>query len=98
MLVSNVGGMAAMLVHDETARLVPPGDSDALAAELRWFMSHRERAVELGRAARQLVGRQYSVERMIAATLELYEAPSPAHSSRPSPPGRVDSGDQRPPP
>jgi glycosyltransferase involved in cell wall biosynthesis len=72
LLASKVGGMAAMLVHDETARLVPPGDSAALAAELRWFVEHREKALELGRSAREMVRRRYGVETMVGETLALY--------------------------
>jgi len=73
MLASAVGGMAAVLTQDETARLVAPANSVALADELRWFMGHRERALELGRSAREMVRRRYGVERMIGETLRLYE-------------------------
>jgi glycosyltransferase involved in cell wall biosynthesis len=71
-LASAVGGMAAVLTHDETARLVAPANSAALADELRWFMEHRERALELGRSAREMVRRRYGVETMVSETLALY--------------------------
>jgi glycosyltransferase involved in cell wall biosynthesis len=74
LVVSAVGGLAENFRHGETARLVPPGDAEALARELAWAMDHGPERTELGAAARRLIEERFAVAGMVAATEAEYEA------------------------
>jgi glycosyltransferase involved in cell wall biosynthesis len=76
-LVSAVGGLAEILVHNKTARMVPPADAMALARELRWFIEHRERAAAIGKAARELVRERFKTAKMVSDTLAVYDGAIP---------------------
>jgi glycosyltransferase involved in cell wall biosynthesis len=56
-----------------TGLLVAPGDWRGLAAALDELVGDRERAVALGTAGRERARRRFSVERMTARTLALYD-------------------------
>ena len=47
--------MAEVIEHGSTGILVPPGDVDALAEELRDLLTHPEKCAKIGRAAREFV-------------------------------------------
>jgi glycosyltransferase involved in cell wall biosynthesis len=72
-LATAVGGMATLLEDRQTALLVPPQDSGALAGGLRWLATHPDEARAIGRAAYDLVRRSFSVEAMIKKTLQVYD-------------------------
>jgi glycosyltransferase involved in cell wall biosynthesis len=72
LVVSRVGGMAALLTHQQNALLVPPADVSALAEALLWTVNHPREAAQLGRAARELVNQRFRPEEMIANTLAVY--------------------------
>ncbi|MEM6551567.1 MAG: glycosyltransferase family 4 protein [Planctomycetota bacterium] len=68
-----VGGIPSVCVDGQTGKLVPVGDTDALAEAIAWMLEHpAERAamVEWGRA---LVQERFSAEAMNAAILKLYD-------------------------
>ncbi len=71
-LVSEVGGMAALLEHMETAYLFPPEDSDAIASGLDFVMSNPDKTAQLGQAIYHLIKAEYSLDGMIDRTLEIY--------------------------
>ena len=48
-----VGGLPEAIVDGESGRLVPPGDSGALAAAIQWVLEAPQRARELGRVGQQ---------------------------------------------
>ena len=50
-----VDGTAEVFTHGETARLVPVGDADALAVELRWTLDHPADAAAMAERAREKV-------------------------------------------
>lgn len=52
--------------------LVPPGDPDALAETINRLLNDVELRARLGKAARERVEQQFTAERMIAQTLEVY--------------------------
>jgi glycosyltransferase involved in cell wall biosynthesis len=52
--------------------LVPPGDVDALADRMRTLLADEALRRRLGEAARRRVLREYTVERMVERTLEVY--------------------------
>ena len=79
-----VGGPTQIVRHEETGLLVPPADSDALGAALVDLARNAEMRRSMGRAARQKIEDEYSVEQMVQRTIELYDdvlAASPERSS-----------------
>ncbi len=75
-LVATTGGALPEVVggDGETAFTVPPGDSEALAAKLAWVLDHRDRALEVGAAARRRVIDQWSWRTTAERTVEQYRA------------------------
>jgi glycosyltransferase involved in cell wall biosynthesis len=71
-ICSKGGGTDELVAHGETGFLVSPGDSQDLAARLRWVYSHREAAKAMGAKGSETVRRDFSVEAMIRATLDAY--------------------------
>jgi glycosyltransferase involved in cell wall biosynthesis len=56
-----------------TGRLIPPGDPDALAGALGELLEDDTLRAGLGKTARLRVEQEFTAERMIAQTLDLYE-------------------------
>lgn len=73
LLVTQVGGMAELLVHKETAFLVPSADSGALAEGLCWLVEHSHEATAMGQQAWMWCQQRFSPEKMIKETLEVYQ-------------------------
>ena len=67
-----VGGIRETVVDGETGLLVPVGDPAALARAVCRVLEDRALAERLAHEARRGVRERYSVERMVAATLQLY--------------------------
>lgn len=65
-VASNVGGLAGIVLPDETGLLVPPNDADALAAALGQLLDQRDHAREMGRAGRARAENCYHWPRVIA--------------------------------
>jgi len=61
------------IVHDEkNGRLVPPKDSKSLAVALREVISSPEERTEMGEYGRRLVKDEFSLERVIQDTMDVY--------------------------
>ncbi len=56
-----------------TGMLVPPGDPDALVGALNELLENDQLRAGLGKAARLRVEQEFTAERMIARTLDLYD-------------------------
>jgi phosphatidylinositol alpha-mannosyltransferase len=81
-VASNIEGYAQVADHDETGILVPPGDSDALAAAVVELLQDEERRRAYGAAARK-AAEPYSWDRIGARLVEIYErVTAPAGSVR----------------
>ncbi|HEY2777665.1 MAG TPA: glycosyltransferase family 4 protein [Gaiellaceae bacterium] len=73
-IASSIGGITEVI--EESGRygvLIQPGDLDALTREIAALLSDDERRARLGAAARQRVMEEYTLERMVERTLEVYE-------------------------
>jgi glycosyltransferase involved in cell wall biosynthesis len=66
-------GVRSVNTHGRTGWLVPPGDVDALGRALTTLLDDDHLRAALGKAARERVEREFTAERMIARTLDLYE-------------------------
>lgn len=70
-VASDVGGFAEVAAHG-AARLVPPGDPQALAAALREVLADRTERERLEAGARAAAAGPYSWDAVAASTLALY--------------------------
>lgn len=75
-LVATTGGALPEVcgTHDETCLLVPPGDSEALAAMMRDALDHPEWRARIGAAGRQRVIDHWSWRHTAVRTVEHYHA------------------------
>jgi glycosyltransferase involved in cell wall biosynthesis len=71
MVVSEVGGFPEVAAHG-AARLVPPGDSEALAAALEDLVGEERARSELSEAAARAAAGPYSWDEAASRTLDLY--------------------------
>ncbi len=63
-VASKVGGLAELVVDEETGALVPPGDGAALARAIARFASDRELGRAMGERGRARVRDHFTMERM----------------------------------
>jgi len=75
------GGTRELVVEGETGLLVRPADPGALAAAIEYFLDCPDIATRMGRAGRERLRREFSMTRMIEATIALYRS---AVGTRPS--------------
>jgi glycosyltransferase involved in cell wall biosynthesis len=75
-LVATTGGAVPEVVgpDNETAFLVPPGDSEALATKLAYVLDHPKVATKVGKAGRQRVIDHWSWRHTAEKTVEQYRA------------------------
>jgi glycosyltransferase involved in cell wall biosynthesis len=71
-VATDVGGNAEALVDGEGGRLVPPQDSEALAAAIAEMASDRERLVAMGRFNRRRVEERFSLQTSVQALADWY--------------------------
>ncbi|MEW6730463.1 MAG: glycosyltransferase [Acidobacteriota bacterium] len=67
-----VGGTLELIKPEETGLLVPPGDSEQLAAAMLRIVSQPNLGAKLSSAARRFIA-HYDINRMVQATENLYE-------------------------
>lgn len=72
-VVSDLPGVRSVVVAHATGLLVPPGDSDALAAALERLLTDDDMRQRLGRAARARAEERYSSARLAEDLLPLYK-------------------------
>ena len=61
-VASNHGAMAEIVSDQQTGLLFDVGQSDDLAATIRWALGHRDALHRMGEAARQVYEREYTAE------------------------------------
>jgi glycosyltransferase involved in cell wall biosynthesis len=72
MVLSDIGGFRELVEDEGAARLVPPGDPEALAAALTELVDDAEQRRELERRAASAAAGPYSWERVAERTLAVY--------------------------
>jgi glycosyltransferase involved in cell wall biosynthesis len=72
-VVCDNGGNREVVEDERQGLLVPPGDSDALAAAVGRLLDRPELARRLGKAARQSVQERFSLARMVEGHVALFE-------------------------
>ena len=73
-VATRVGGTPEAISDGVNGLLVPPGDPRAMASAMGALLRDRSRARCLGQAARQSINERFSMERMVTATAQLYDA------------------------
>jgi glycosyltransferase involved in cell wall biosynthesis len=71
-VATRVGGTPEAMTDRVTGLLVPPGDAAALADAIGYLLDHAADATALGETARRRIHDEFSVERMVVSTEELY--------------------------
>ena len=72
-VATNVGGVPEAIIHEETGFLVPPKDPKALADAIIRVLSDPELAMNMGKAGRDRVIREFSLDRMVRSIEQVYE-------------------------
>lgn len=72
-IASAVGGLKSHFRDGETALLVEPGNSAALADALAWCADNPDAAAVIGLAGKSMVETDFSIDRMIAEICDLYQ-------------------------
>ena len=70
-IASHVGGLGEVIRHGENGLLVENRE-DAIAGAIRQLLDDPERARQIGAAARRTILERFTVDRMVAGTLEAY--------------------------
>ncbi len=72
-IASNVGGIPTLIEDGRTGILVPPENADALAEELLCLFENLEKAKEIGQKAKIFAQENFSIDRMIDQTRDVYK-------------------------
>jgi len=73
-VATDVGGNREAILDGITGWLIPPKDTGALAAKIIDLLRDPAKAKEWGRGGRERVNREFTVKKMVAAHIELYES------------------------
>ena len=71
-VATDVGGVSRLIRHQKTGLLIPPRDANAAMRALMRVLDEPERARKWGENGRELVRREWSLERMLAQHRALY--------------------------
>jgi len=72
-IASRVGGIPEIVVNGQTGLLFEPGDSNDLAAKVRWAVEHPEEMRRMGENARREYEAKYTPERNYEMLMDIYE-------------------------
>jgi glycosyltransferase involved in cell wall biosynthesis len=82
-IASRVGGNPEV-VSPDVGVLIPPRDPQALASALTAVLGDPTAVARMGSAGRELVRRDFSVQRMVAETAALYDVLEPSRAVAPA--------------
>ena len=72
-VASSVGGLPSVVDDGKTGRLVPPGDSNAIADAIEEILSDNERYIAMQKACVECVKERYSVDKMVEQYIGLLD-------------------------
>ena len=72
-IATDVGGNRELVVDGETGFLVPSGDAGAIAGRLTWYRENPDALARHGRAGRERVLREFSLDVMVENYRRLYQ-------------------------
>jgi glycosyltransferase involved in cell wall biosynthesis len=72
-VATSIPAIAAMVVDGESALLVPPGDSTALARAIRTLLDDPDLRRRIGETARRIASERYTAARMREDTFRMFE-------------------------
>jgi len=72
-VATSVGGTPEVVVDGETGLLVPPRNPEALARAIFRLLKNPELGSRMGRAGKERVLKQFSIQRMVTKTQQLYK-------------------------
>ncbi len=72
-VASRIGGIPALVTDGVTGLLFEPCDAQDLAAKITWMNAHPEERKNMGRKARELLGREYSPDTHYTNLMAVYE-------------------------
>lgn len=84
LVATSIPGNRRLVDPDTHGRLAPPADAAALARAILDQWSDLDRAIQMGRAARSLVARDYSIDAVARAHRELFEQLARNRPARPA--------------
>jgi glycosyltransferase involved in cell wall biosynthesis len=76
-VASNVGGIYTLIRHKVNGLLVPPMDEHGLAKAISRILSDKDMADRMGRASREIVLRDFTLDMSRDKIIELYEGVKP---------------------
>jgi len=71
-VASRVGGIPEVVVDQETGRLVPPGDPEALAEALKEILNDPEKRKRMGQKGLERVGMHYDLQSIVPKLEQIY--------------------------
>lgn len=77
MIVSNIGGLPEIVIHEETGLLVPPQDARAISQALIRLAKEPNLRKKLAENAQELAQTQYDWKQIAARTVNFYQSVSP---------------------
>lgn len=72
-VATQVGGNPELVLDGETGFLIPPRDSQALAASLTTLLMNKQQAEQFGERGKRRAERQFSLQNMVCAYQALYD-------------------------
>lgn len=72
-VTTDMPGCREIVRDGENGLLVPPKDAEALASALNELIESKERRTEMGQRGREIVRKEFSVEQVVAETLDVYD-------------------------
>ena len=72
-IATGVDGVYSVVKDNETGLVVPPSNSERLAERILELLRDPTRARQIGNNAREMVQRDFSVDRMVHDTVEVYQ-------------------------
>ena len=72
-VASNVGGIPSLIKDRKTGRLVKAAEPESLACAIIELLKNKEKAAMLGSAARDLIRKEFSLEKMAEETERVYQ-------------------------